>query len=58
MENLHSGKSKFHTHQWIKYTFLNLQLYLKVQTFYRTEMVLYFSYYVLLSETYTKSRKF
>ena len=24
MENLHNGK--FHTHQWIKYTFSNLQL--------------------------------
>ena len=26
MERLHSGKSKFHTHQWIKYSFLNLEL--------------------------------
>ena len=44
MENLHNGKSKFHTHQWIKYTYLNFQLYLKIRTFYRTKMVLYFSY--------------
>ena len=36
MENLHNGKSKFYTHQWIKYYFLNLLLYLKIRTFYRT----------------------
>ena len=39
MENLHNGKSQFHTHKWIKYTYLNLQLYLKIRTFYRTKMV-------------------
>ena len=38
MENLHNGKSN----QWIKDNFLNLELYLKIRTFYRTKMVLYF----------------